>query len=242
MNAVISTLLGLHGPAVYAAITVLVLLEAAAFVGLVIPSETVVVVGGVLAARGTLSLPLLAGLVTVAAVAGDSMGYVIGRRFGLAIQHSRAGQWVGTARWERAHTYVQSHGVWAVVLGRWVGMMRALVPATAGMVRLPYRRFLAANLVGVVTWVAGVLALGYVATGSITAVQSTLGYISTLAVGALILGMVMAMVLRKRRRGRARVGPGEPGPASTLEASPGGAPRRRLKGLAAAPGIAREPS
>ncbi len=241
MNAVISTLLGLHGPAVYAAITLLVLLEAAAFVGLVIPSETVVLVGGILAARGNLSLPLLAGLVTVAAVAGDSMGYAIGRRFGPAIQQNRAGQWVGPARWDKAHAYVQSHGVLAVVLGRWVGMMRALVPATAGIVRLPYRRFLAANLVGVATWVVGVLALGYAATGSITAAQSTLGNISTVGI-ALVLGLAMTMVLRKHHRAKAQASSGEPGSAATPGASPGGAPRRRLKGLSAAPAITPEPS
>jgi len=241
MNSVISTLLGLHGPAVYAAITVLVFLEAAAFVGLVIPSETAVIVGGVLASRGNLSLPLLAGLVAVAAEAGDSMGYLIGRRFGPAIQHSRAGQWVGTARWDRAHTYVQTHGAWAVVLGRWVGALRALVPATAGMVRLPYRRFLAANVVGGVAWVAGVLALGYLAAGSITNVQSTLSKVSTAGAAALILGMII--LLRRRRRGRVQVGTGEPSSAGTVGTSPEDAPRRpRLNGLAPEPAIAREPS
>lgn len=228
MNAIISTLLGLHGPAVYAAITVLVFLEAAAFVGLVIPSETAVIVGGVLASRGNLSLPLLAGLVGVAAVAGDSMGYLIGRRFGEAIQHSRAGQWVGTARWDRAHAYVQSHGAWAVVLGRWVGVMRALVPATAGMVRLPYRRFLTANVLGGVIWVAGVLALGYLAAGSITAAQNALGYFSAAATGGLILGIAVAivLVLRKRHRGS--------------NAAPAAASPQDLRGLVDAPAMARE--
>ncbi len=208
MNAVISTLLGLHGPAVYAAITMLVFLEAAALVGLVIPSETAVIVGGVLAARGNLSLPLLAGLVTVAAVVGDSMGYLLGRRFGPAIQRSRVGRWVGAARWDKAHGYVQSHGAWAVVLGRWVGVMRALVPATAGMVRLPYRRFLTANVLGAVVWVVGVLALGYLAAGSISAAQNTLGYISTAGMGVLVLGIIMVVVLGKRHRSRVLVGSG----------------------------------
>ena len=218
MNSVISTLLSMHGPAVYAAITVLVFLEAAAFVGLVIPSETAVVVGGVLASRGNLSLPLLAVLVAVAAVTGDSLGYVIGRRFGPAIQHSRAGRWVGTARWDRAHAYVQSHGAWAVVLGRWVGVLRALVPATAGMVRLPYRRFLVANVAGGVVWVVGVLAMGYLAAGSITSVQGTLGLISALAVGAVILGTIMAYGLRRRRR--ARVGLFTPVPVRPVAVEP----------------------
>ena len=220
MNSVISTLLSLHGPAVYAAITVLVFLEAAAFVGLVIPSETAVVVGGVLASRGNLSLPLLAGFVAVAAVTGDTLGYVIGRRFGPAIQLSRAGRWVGTARWDRAHAYVQSHGAWAVVLGRWVGVLRALVPATAGMVRLPYRRFLTANVVGGVAWVAGVLALGYLAAGSITSVQGTLGLISTIGAAAFALAMIIAMVLRRRRRERVRLRDVEPGSAASVVASP----------------------
>ncbi|MHB1010213.1 MAG: DedA family protein [Propionibacteriaceae bacterium] len=219
MNSVISTLLTMHGPAVYAVITVLVFLEAAAFVGLVMPSETAVVVGGVLASRGNLSLPLLAGLVTIAAVVGDSLGYLVGRRFGPAIRLSRAGRWIGTPRWDRAHAYVQSHGAWAVVLGRWVGMMRAMVPATAGMVGLSYRRFLAANLVGVLAWVAGVLAMGYLAAGSITSVQGSLGLISTIGAVALV-AVIIAAILRRSRRGRLQLGGAEPGSAGPPVASP----------------------
>ncbi len=238
MNAVISALLSLHGPPVYVAITVLVFLEAAAFVGLVIPSETAVVVGGVLAARGNLSLPLLAGLVTVAAVVGDSMGYVIGRRFGPAIQHSRAGRWVGSARWDRAEAFVTSRGASALILARWVGVLRALVPATAGIVRLPFRRFLVANIVGGMTWVAGVLALGYLAAGSIATVQSALGYISAGVLGSVILILIVAMVLRKLRSDRARERSVRSCSTDTLEASPDRACQAPLNGSAEAPVLA----
>lgn len=220
MNSVISTLLSMHGPAVYAVITVLVFLEAAAFVGLVMPSETALVVGGVLASRGNLSLPLLAGMVTLAAVVGDSLGYLVGRRFGPAIRLSRAGRWIGTARWDRAHAYVESHGAWAVVLGRWVGVMRAMVPATAGMVGLSYRRFLAANLVGVLAWVVGVLAMGYVAAGSVTSVQGSLGLISTLGAVAVVVAVIIAAILRRSRRARLQRGAAVPGSAGPPVASP----------------------
>ncbi len=128
MNATIQMLLSLHGPAVYTVLTALVFLEAAAFVGLVVPGETALIVAGVLAARGNISLPLMLGLGCFAAVAGDSVGYAVGNRSGPAIMESRLGRLVGSTRWEKANAYVQDRGAWAVVAGRWVSIMRALVP------------------------------------------------------------------------------------------------------------------
>lgn len=189
MSQFIAALLGLHGPGVYAVITALVLLEAAAFVGLVVPGETALLVGGVLASRGNLSLPVLLPLVACAAVAGDSLGYAIGYRVGPAVESGRAGRWIGAPRWARVHAYVTRRGAWAVVLGRWVGVLRALVPAVAGMTRMPYRRFLVANVVGGLTWVGVVTGLGYFAGGAITTAQTALGRLSV--AGAVVLLLLL---------------------------------------------------
>ncbi len=171
MGQILSTFLG---PTVCAVITVLVLLEAAAFVGLVVPGETALLVGGVLAARGNLLLAVLLPLV-VAAVAGDSMGYAVGRRFGPAIESSRAGIWIGAERWSRVRAYVETRDAWAVVLGRRVGILRALVPTVAGATGMPYPRIPVANVASGLTWVRVVTGLGDLAGGSISAVQSVLG-------------------------------------------------------------------
>lgn len=211
MGQILTALLSLHGAPVYFAVSALVFLEAAAFVGLVVPGETALLIGGVLAARGSLSLPLLAVLVATAAVLGDSAGYALGRRYGPALEVSRAGRWIGPRRWQRAHAYVESRGSWAVFAGRWIGVMRAMVPAIAGMVGMPYRRFLAANVAGGLTWVGGVLALGYAVGGSLPRAQSVLGSISMAAGAAILvggLGLWLAARFRRhndnRKRGDAR--------------------------------------
>ncbi|MBT9257154.1 bifunctional DedA family/phosphatase PAP2 family protein [Phycicoccus sp. MAQZ13P-2] len=204
MNGVLSGLLSLQGPWVYLGISLLVFLEAAAFVGLVVPGETAMLVAGVLAARGNVSLPVILALGAAAAVGGDSFGYAIGRRFGPTIEGSRAGRWVGPERWARAHRYVRSRGAWAVVLGRWVGVLRALVPAVAGMTEMPYRRFFAANAVGGILWVATVVGIGYAAGGSVVAAQQVLGNFSmvgAVVTVALLISAVAAAKVRRRAPG-----------------------------------------
>lgn len=89
------------------------------------------VVAGVLAARGNISLPAVIAGCSSAAVLGDQVGYLIGRRFGPGLRGSRLGRRVGARRWMQAQDAVTRHGPWAVVIGRWVSVLRALVPAVA---------------------------------------------------------------------------------------------------------------
>lgn len=234
MTPIVSTLLGLSGPAVYAVIMLLVFLEAAFFVGLVLPGETALVVAGFLAARGAISLPLIAGSCAVAAVAGDSVGYWIGHRFGPAIEQTRLGRWVGAERWEKARAYVQHHGSWAVVGGRWVGLLRALLPATVGMTRMPYGRFLAANVVGGLTWVGAVLALGYGVGASVGGLATASTPLMIIGAAVLAFMAVVAGVVWVRRRGA----PDSPAlPAPPAEHPP--APPRHARRAALLPSLIR---
>lgn len=87
-----ATVLALHGWPVYLLITALGFAEAAVFLGLVLPGETALLLGGVLAAQGNISVVLLIALAIVAAIAGDSVGYEVGRRFGPSMKNSRVGR------------------------------------------------------------------------------------------------------------------------------------------------------
>jgi membrane-associated protein len=191
--------LALHGWWVYAAAGGLAFAEAALFVGLVVPGETGLVLSGVLAARGGVSLPVLLVVAVLAAVAGDTVGYLVGRRIGPGLRTSRAGLRVGPARWERADAFVVRRGVWAVVLGRWVGVLRALVPTVAGITRMPYRRFLAANVAGGVTWATAAVMLGYLSGGPTPWSHGVLVAWSVLGTAVVVVPVVVALV----RRGRA---------------------------------------
>ena len=106
--------------AAYVIVGLLAFGESAAFVGLVLPGETALLLGGVLAGTGRINLFVLMIIAIVAAIGGDSVGYEIGRFGGTAIRGSRAGRFVGEAKWTQAEEFVQRRGGWAVFIGRWI--------------------------------------------------------------------------------------------------------------------------
>jgi membrane protein DedA with SNARE-associated domain len=159
--------------------------EAALLVGFVLPGETALLLGGVLCAAGVFPLPAFLGAAVVAAALGDSTGYGIGHHFGSRIKDSRMGRKVGHRRWATAEAFVDDHGGKAVFLARGQAFLRAVVPALAGIVRMPYREFLPWNVAGAAIWGGGVVLLGYVFGHSLQRVEQALG----------LLGVVFAVVL-----------------------------------------------
>ncbi|MEO7752787.1 MAG: DedA family protein [Terracoccus sp.] len=203
IGSVVQVILSLHGWPVYLVVALLAFGESAVFLGMVLPGETAMVVAGVLAARGNISLPAIIVLAATAAVLGDQVGYLLGFRFGPRLRRSRLGRRVGEARWARAQDAVTRHGAWAVAGGRWVAVLRALVPTVAGAIGMPYRRFVVANAVGGSVWAAGAVLVGYFAGGSVSSAQGLLG--RTSMIGLTILGFTLVVAatrrLRRRRRG-----------------------------------------
>src|SRR5439155_8855387 len=106
--------------------------EAAFLLGMVLPGETALLVGGVFVQRGVLNLWLMIVIAFVAAVAGDSVGYAFGIRFGPALRRSRLGHWVGEHRWAKVDGFLNRLGGKAVLIGRLTALFRALVPSMAG--------------------------------------------------------------------------------------------------------------
>jgi len=200
LTSIAQTILSLNGWPVYVVVALLAFGESAIFLGAVLPGETAMVVAGVLAARGNISLPAIIALCATAAVLGDQVGYFIGRRFGPGLRGSRLGRRVGERRWTQAQDAVTRHGAWAVAGGRWVAVLRALVPTMAGAAAMPYRRFLPANAVGGSAWAAGAILVGYFAGGSVSSAQDLLTRMSLIGLG-LVTIVVAVMVLKRMRRG-----------------------------------------
>jgi Uncharacterized membrane-associated protein len=175
VNGQVEGLLNLASPWGYVLVGVLAGLEAAAFLGLVIPGETAMLLGGVLAFTGRAGLPLMMGCGVLGAIIGDSAGYELGRRFGDPLRRSRLGRGISAARWERAEEYVRRRGGRAVFLGRFVGVLRALVPFVAGASRMPYRTFLPYNALGALIWAPGFVYLGFLAGHSYQRVERVAG-------------------------------------------------------------------
>ena len=186
----------LASPWGYVLVGVLTLLEASAMIGLVVPGEAALLVGGFLASQDRAELPLMMVVGAVGAVVGDSIGYEIGRHLGPSLRRSRLGRWVGEERWARAEAYLARHGGRAVFFGRFVGVLRAMVPTLAGLSRMPYRTFLPWNAIGGLVWAPGFVLLGYVAGGSYHQVAEWTGRASAVLLALVIL--VAAVVMGAR--------------------------------------------
>ena len=167
------------------------MLESAAFLGLIVPGESLVLLAGFLAAQELLDLDVLITVVAAGAALGDSIGYEMGRRMGrpaLAHYGSRFG--LTDARVARADAFFARHGSKAVLLGRFVGFARALVPFLAGSSQMAYRKFLPYNVLGAILWASAVTLLGYFLGASWQTAGRWLGRAS-----AVLGGMVVFMLL-----------------------------------------------
>jgi len=174
--------------------------ESAAFTGLIVPGETIMLLAGFLCWRGDLDLATTMACAVSGAIIGDSIGYEIGRHLGSHIHNSRIGRWVGRDRWERARRYLRQKGGRAVFFGRFIGILRALVPAVAGDAGLPYPRFLAFNAAGGLIWGILHVGIGYIAGDSYRAVERQVGRASWVLLLTLVVGGALLWIARRRRR------------------------------------------
>ncbi|MET9310792.1 DedA family protein [Kribbella sp. NPDC003505] len=203
MKSLTDWLLGLHGIAVYGMVGLLVFAEDALFVGFVLPGETAAVLGGVTAALGHTSLPVILVVVIGAAILGDSVGYEVGRSFGPRLLTHRVLQ-RRAGRLEAARKQLAERGGAAVFLGRFVAFLRATMPALAGMSGMRYLKFLAFNAAGGIVWGTAVVLLGYLAGNSYTRVEKTFGRVAALVVAGVVLAAIVAWRVRRRRAERVR--------------------------------------
>ena len=173
-------------------------LEASSLLGLVIPGEIVVLLGGVLAHEGRVALTAVMLAAVLGAVAGDSIGYLLGARLGQRL-FTGAPDSVGR-HLDRARAFVRRYGALAVMLGRWAAVLRALVPSIAGASGMQYRRFLAYNVAGGVSWGITIAVIGYLAEAAYGLAERLLGLTGALL--ALVIVVLALVEMRRANRGR----------------------------------------
>jgi membrane-associated protein len=164
-------------------------LEASTLLGLVVPGEIAVLLGGVLAHQGKVPLVAVMAAAAAGAIAGDSIGYLLGARLGPAL-FSHASERVAR-RIEAARAFVRRFGAPAVLLGRWAAFLRALVPSIAGASGVAYRRFAAYNVAGGTLWGVAVAGIGFLAGAAYGRAERSLGLAGTLGALVLVVGVVL---------------------------------------------------
>jgi membrane protein DedA with SNARE-associated domain len=184
------------------------MLECAAFAGLLVPGESLVLASGFFAHQGILELDAVGAAVALGAVAGDNIGYLLGARLGrdwLLKKGSRFG--LRKKRLAQVDAFFQRQGPRAVFIGRFIGFARALVPFVAGASRMSYHRFVVADALGAGLWTVAFVALGYVLGASWQVAEQWISR-SGLVLGAvLLLGAVWLWLRRRRRRAETRQTP-----------------------------------
>ena len=169
--------------------------EAAAFVGFVLPGETSLLIGGVLAHSKVWPLWLFTLCAIIGAIAGDSVGYEVGKHFGPRIKVSGFGKLIGEKRWMIAEHIFSKYHAGAIFFGRAQALLRALVPALAGMHRVPYKTFLKWNAAGGIIFSTLVIFLGYEFSNSLPSLEK---YLKFWAVFFLIFILSIITFLKRR--------------------------------------------
>lgn len=183
-------------------------------VGYLVPGEvSVVVAAGVLVERDVAVVLWL--VVAGCATAGDSLGWLMGRRAGSPLRRSRAVRRLGEQRWDQAADIIRRRGAVTVVVGRFLPVVRAMVPPVAGASGMPYRVFCPASMLGAAVQSAVLVTVGtLVGEAVVTAwpgVQDQLGKVAVVVLGAFVIGM--GLVIPRPR-------------PSAPTGRPGSAPRR----------------
>jgi membrane protein DedA with SNARE-associated domain/membrane-associated phospholipid phosphatase len=147
----------------YLAVGVLAFLETGAFIGLVAPGETTVIVGGLVAGQGRISLMVLIAIVWTCAVLGDLTSYTLGRRLGrdFMVRHGARVK-ITEERLQHVEAFFERRGGMTILIGRFIGLVRAIAPFIAGASRMPLRKFLPYDVLGAGLWATTFCLLGYV--------------------------------------------------------------------------------
>jgi membrane protein DedA with SNARE-associated domain/membrane-associated phospholipid phosphatase len=183
----------------YALVGVAAFLETGAFVGLVAPGETIVIAGGVIAGQGEIELLPLIGIVWTCAVLGDTTSFYVGRRLGRRFLEKHGPRVKIThERLEQVDGYFDRHGGKTILIGRFIGLVRALAPFIAGSSGLPFRRFIPYSVVGCGAWSTLFCVLGYIFWRSFDKVQHLVG--QALFGFAVTVAVIVGVVTAYRRR------------------------------------------
>lgn len=179
----------------------IVFVESGLLVGFLLPGDSLLFTAGLLSAAGTLpDLWVLLVTIPLAAIAGDQVGYTIGRKAGPAVFRREEGRFFRQEYVEKAESYFERYGPRTIVIARFVPIVRTFAPVMAGVARMDYWTFLKFNVLGGIAWGVGLTTLGYYL-GQVELVRSNLEPV-ILAIVALSLMPIVAELARGRRRSR----------------------------------------
>lgn len=175
----------------YVGIAALVFAESGLLIGLFLPGDSLLFAAGLLAGGGLLAYGPLAAIVVVAAILGDSVGYWFGKNVGGALFKRPDSRFFKQEYVKRAERFYEKYGARAIVLARFVPIVRTLAPILAGVGSMKYSRFLTYNALGAIVWGAGMVSLGYFLG---TWLPGSKDYILPLSLGIIVLSFLPILI------------------------------------------------
>jgi undecaprenyl-diphosphatase len=200
----VETLLSLAEPWAYVVIALLSAAESGAMVGLFLPGETIMLLGGVLVFEGRAEAVPMIAAAWLGGVAGDCLSFFLGRRLGPRLRRSRLGRKIGEDRWRRAEDYLAERGSRAVFVGRFIGVFRALLPAVAGSGGMSFRTYILADAPAALLFGGGFVLLGVAAGGSWRVIDEWAGRAGLVVLLVLVIAVVTYLLVRWAGRNRER--------------------------------------
>jgi membrane-associated protein len=180
----------------------IVFVETGLFIGFFLPGDSLLVTAGVFAAAGHLHLGWLLSLVWICAVAGDQLGYWIGRRAGDTLYRRNDSFLFKKRHLERAYEFYSKYGGKTVVLARFVPIIRTFASPVAGIGRMRYRRFLSYDIFGGFLWVWSMTLLGYFLGSTIPEIDKNMHIVIAVVVFLSLLPAIIEAI--RRRSGKDR--------------------------------------
>lgn len=183
----------------YVVLVTIVFVETGLLIGFFLPGDSLLITAGLVAAAGGLNIWLLDGLLILAAIGGDSVGYAIGAHIGPRLFTRPRSLLFNPSHLKRTRDFYARHGAKTIVLARFVPIVRTFAPVVAGVGRMAYRRFLCYNVAGGVGWVTSMTGAGYLLG---QAVPNIGDHIHVVVAVVIVLSMIPIVVelLRERRR------------------------------------------
>ncbi|MER7079863.1 membrane protein DedA, SNARE-associated domain [Saccharopolyspora kobensis] len=176
----------------------LVLGECTIGLGFLVPGES----GLLIASAAVTDLGfffVLAGVVAVCATVGDNIGFWLGRRYRLKMRETKVVRKLGQQHWDRAGQLLRKWGIGAVLVGRFLPVVRTLMPAAAGTSGMSYPKFAVSSLIGAIAWSATHVSIGWLAGASAKYIEDALGRTSWILMAAVVVIGVSIWLLRRRR-------------------------------------------
>jgi membrane-associated protein len=203
LDQTLSDLAAQHSVLLFAALFVVIFAETGLVIFPLLPGDSLLFLSGTVVATAGIDIHLLVLTLFTAAVLGDSVNYAVGRFIGPIAFHrpqdTILGRWLKPEYLERTHRFYEKYGGFAIVIGRFVPIVRTFVPFFAGVGAMTYQKFLAFNIIGGAAWVGSLAYAGYLF-GNIPWVKDNLAWIVVAIVIVSLIPIVVQYVKERRRR------------------------------------------